>query len=268
MTKARQSSRFHWVSFLRLAAAAVVGIAIALSVASLVVSQSYVNGITQTECPDLGWEPAQFGLPDPGDVSFVTTDGVNLNGWYLPGTNGATIILLGGIGTRGGMLPEGEVLAHHGYGLLLFDWRGCGTSQDALHTLGYQEALDLVAATDYLIQNTNSMQVGVLGFSVGGAAAIRGAAQHPGIGAVVAMGNYYDLEADIFGKGDEHPLLAAVFETEIAWLFQRKTGVDFDRSLEPVDLVSQISPRPLFLIYGELEEEPPPANGQILFRAA
>ena len=245
-----------------------MGIAIALSVASLVVSQSYVNGITQTECPDLGWEPAQFGLPDPADVSFVTTDGVNLNGWYLPGTNGATIILLGGIGTRGGMLPEGEVLAQHGYGLLLFDWRGCGTSQEALHTLGYQEALDLVAATDYLIQNTNSMQVGVLGFSVGGAAAIRGAAQHPGIGAVVAMGNYYDLEADIFGKGDEHPLLAAVFETEIAWLFQRKTGVDFDRSLEPVDLVSQISPRPLFLIYGELEEEPPPANGQILFRAA
>ena len=105
MKKVRQPIRIHWGSFLRLAVAAVVGIVLALSVASLAISQLYVNGITQAECPDWGWEPEQFGLPEPADVSFVTTDGVDLNGWYLPGTNGATIILLGGIGTRGGMLP-------------------------------------------------------------------------------------------------------------------------------------------------------------------
>jgi fermentation-respiration switch protein FrsA (DUF1100 family) len=107
-----------------------------------------------------------------------------------------------------------------------------------------------------------------LGFSLGGAAAIRAAALHQDIDAVVAMGNYHDLEAEIFGAGNEHPLLAAIFESQIAWLFQRRTGVDFEHDPEPVELIGQLSPRPILLIYGEQEEALPPASGRILYQAA
>jgi len=247
---------------------ALVGAAASLLLFSLWLSHRYVQLFTRPGCPDWGLRPEQFGLNDYQEVSFSTSDNLTLRGWYIPGENDATIILLNGIGARGGMLPEGELLARHGYGLLLFDWRGCGASQESLHTLGYRETLDLLAAADFLAEQTRTKRIGALGFSLGGAVAIRGAAVHPGIGAVVAMGNYHDLEAEIYGAGDPNPWLSTLFEGQIAWLFQRETGVNFGRDPEPIELVGQISPRPLLLIYGEQEEALPPASGQLLFQAA
>jgi len=261
----RRRHQFHWGAFLRLAAVALAGVAAGLLLFTLGLSHHYVTALTRPGCPDLGWRPEETGYRG---VSFTTSDGVELGGWYVPGRNGAAIILLGGMGTRSGMLPEGEMLARHDYGLFLFDWRGCGASQESIHTLGYQETLDLLAAADFLIEQTGTTQIGALGFSLGGAVAIRGAAVHPGIRAVVAMGNYHDLEAEIYGSGDDHPIISAIFEREIAWLFQRETGVDFDQELEPVELVGQISPRPLLLIYGKQEEALPPASGYLLYQAA
>ena len=264
----KRSYHFHQKKFFRLAAVALVGLTVILLLANLALSHLYVKALTQSGCPDSQRQPEHFGLPEVDDVSFTTSDGVALSGWYLPGSNGATIILLGGKGTRGWMLPEGEILARHGYGLLLFDWRGCGNSQKSIHTLGYREALDVAAAADFLSEQADTSQIGALGFSMGGAAAIRGAALHPGIGAVVAMGNYHDLEAEIFGAGDEHPLLTFILEHQIAWLFQRQTGVDFAQEPEPIDLIQDLSPRPVLLIYGEDEEALPPASGLFLYQAA
>lgn len=239
-----------------------------LVLASLGLSHAYVKALTRPGCPGYRREPNHFGLTDFRSVEFATSDDMTLSGWSVPGDNGATIILLGGKGTRSALLPEGAMLARHGYGLLLFDWRGCGGDQEVPHTLGYKEALDVMAAADFVLSENSPERVGVLGFSLGGAAAIRAAALHPGIDAVVAMGNYHDLEAEIRGAGDEHPVLSIVLENQIAWLFQRETGVDFSQEPEPVEVVAQISPRPVFLIFGELEESLPPASGRLLFQAA
>jgi pimeloyl-ACP methyl ester carboxylesterase len=239
-----------------------------LLLASMGLSYTYVRALTQSGCPEDQQQPSDYGLAEFRSVEFTTADAVALSGWLIPSQNGATIVLLGGRGTRSAMLPEGAMLARHGYGLLLFDWRGCGADRDNLHTLGYQETLDVMAATDFLLSENDGEQVGVLGFSLGGAAAIRAAALHPGIAAVVAMGNYHDLEAEIRGAGDEHPVLSAIFENQIAWLFQQETGVSFAEEPEPVELVAQISPRPVLLIFGELEESLPPASGHLLFQAA
>ena len=252
----------------RLALFALLSTIALLLLASLGLSHAYVKALTQPGCPDDRREPDHFGLTDFRHVEFTTSDGVTLSGWSVPGDNGATIILLGGKGTRSAMLPEGAMLARHGYGLLLFDWRGCGGSQEVRHTLGYREALDVMAAADFALGESSSERIGVLGFSLGGAAAIRAAALHAGIDAVVAMGNYHDLEAEIRGAGDEHPVLSTILENQIAWLFQRETGVDFAKEPEPIEVVAQISPRPVLLIFGELEESLPPASGRLLFQAA
>jgi pimeloyl-ACP methyl ester carboxylesterase len=228
----------------------------------------YVTALTHSGCPDYRQLPHDYGLTEFRPVEFTTSDHVTLSGWLVPGHNGATIMLVDGKGTRSAMLPEGAMLARHGYGLLLFDWRGCGAGREELHTLGYKETLDVMAAADFILSEGGGEKIGVLGFSLGGAAAIRAAAFHPGIAAVVAMGNYHDLEAEIRGAGDEHPVLSAVLENQIVWLFQRETGVSFAKEPEPVELVAQISPRPVLLIFGELEESLPPASGQLLYQAA
>ncbi len=262
------SAGARWVKCFRLTLFALAVLVFGLLAACLGLSNQYTNTVTEYDCPRAAIRPEEFGLTAYREASWTAADGVLLRGWYFPGANGATVILAEGTGARGGLLPEGAVLARHGYGLLSFDWRGCGESDSAMHTLGYHETWDMLAAVDFLLQQTDTERVGALGFSLGGAVLIRAAAQHPGIGAVVAMGNYHDLEAEIHGAGDEHPILSPVFETQIAWLFQRRTGVDFSSELEPIELVARISPRPLLLIYGAEEEALPPPSGRLLFETA
>ncbi len=60
------------------------------------------------------------------DVAFTTSDGLELEGWYIPSRNGAAVISLPG---RNGPQRQARMLARHGYGVLLFDRRGEGRAQ-------------------------------------------------------------------------------------------------------------------------------------------
>ena len=76
--------------------------------------------------------PADYGLSYES-VIFPSTDGLSLAGWFIfPKNeigNGAAIILCHGYGsTRAEMLPVATILARHGYGALLFDFRAHGES--------------------------------------------------------------------------------------------------------------------------------------------
>jgi pimeloyl-ACP methyl ester carboxylesterase len=259
--------RSRWGKTWRLAVAAAIGLLLGLGIVSLLLSSRYVAALTGYAC-----SPTGLGLDDLGltvrPVTFGTSDGLMLSGSYVRGGNGAVVILLEGMGARGGLWAEAQMLARNGYGLLAFDWRGCGASDSAQHTLGFRETHDLLAAVEYLSREPGVDAIGALGFSMGGAVAIQGAAVEPRILAVVAMGSYHDLEDEIYGAGDAHPLLSLVIESEVAWLFQRRTGIDFDQAVQPVDVVGKLCPRPLLLIYGEREEAIPPASGQLLFQAA
>jgi pimeloyl-ACP methyl ester carboxylesterase len=264
---AQGRGRSWWEKAWRLAAAAVTGILLGLGSVTLLLSSRYVAALTGYTCSPTGLRPEDLALV-ARPITFPADGGLTLSGSYVPPENGAVVILLEGIGAGGGLWAEGQMLASHGYGLLAFDWRGCGASDPAQHTLGFRETDDLLAAVDYLSHEPGVGAIGVLGFSMGGAVAIRGAAVEPRIRAVVAMGGYHNLEDEIYGAGDEHPLLSAVLEREVAWLFQQRTGVDFDEVAQPVDAVAMLSPRPVLLIYGELEEALPPASGRLLFQAA
>ena len=65
--------------------------------------------------PALGGQtPADLGLAYR-DVTFPSSDGVTLAGWYIPSRNGAAVVLLHGAGsTRSGVLDQAAVLAGRG----------------------------------------------------------------------------------------------------------------------------------------------------------
>ena len=72
---------------------------------------------------------AALGVPHER-VTFPTSDGVRLSGWYVPPRNGAVIALVhGGGGDREGTILHARMLAKAGYGVLLYDARGRGESQ-------------------------------------------------------------------------------------------------------------------------------------------
>jgi pimeloyl-ACP methyl ester carboxylesterase len=105
----------------------------------------------------------------------------------------------------------------------------------------------------------------VVGLSVGGITAIRGAARFSDIDALVAIGGYTSLDPQINQK--YAPALSSrwIVQRLVPIFFRLETGVHTSQ-LRPVDDVAAISPRPLLLIYGD--EEIDQAGGREQFAAA
>jgi uncharacterized protein len=121
------------------------------------------------------------------NVSFTTSDGLRLRGWYIPSRNGAAVIAFPG---RSGPQKHARMLARHGYGVLLFDRRGEGASDGDGNLFGWGGDKDILAAVEYL-QARNDVEpgrIGGIGFSVGGELMLQAAAETDGLAAVVSEG--------------------------------------------------------------------------------
>jgi uncharacterized protein len=131
-----------------------------------------------------------FTVP-PEDVSFRTSDGLLLSGWYVPSHNGAAIAIVhGGGGDRDGDRTHAAMLARAGYGVLLYDARGRGQSQGAPDAYGWTWGRDVDAAIAWLERrpDVKDGRIGALGLSTGADVLIEAAARRDDIRAVVADG--------------------------------------------------------------------------------
>jgi dienelactone hydrolase len=130
--------------------------------------------------------PAKLGAAYE-NVSFKTSDGLELNGWYVPSKNGAAVVVFPG---RTGPQRQARMLVRHGYGALVFDRRGEATSEGAPNVFGWEFDKDLEAAAAYLQRrpDVEPHRIGGLGLSVGGEALLQTAAGSNAYDAVVSEG--------------------------------------------------------------------------------
>jgi alpha/beta superfamily hydrolase len=181
------------------------------------------------------------------EVSFTTSDGLDLEGWYVPSENGAAVIVFPG---RVGRQEYARMLARHGYGVLLFDRRGEGASDGDPNLLGWGGDRDLKAAVAFLQSrpDVDDDRIGGIGLSVGGEMLLEAAAETDGLQAVVSEGagarSYREVTEFSEGTFLDVGLIGAL--TGAVWVF----------SNEPVpaninDLVADISPASVFFVYGE-----------------
>ncbi|MBI5563310.1 MAG: alpha/beta fold hydrolase [Chloroflexi bacterium] len=210
-------------------------------------------------------QPAPFAIDrtplDDGftyeDLTLKTADGYDLKGWYLPAQNGAAIILLHGYGgNRLEMLGRAEMLARHGFGVLLYDERGSGES-GGMRTYGWLDAQDVALALSYL-QNKAEIdprRIGILGFSIGGQIALRAASQFDQISAIVAEEPGFARISDV----PDVPTLLDKFYVIGYWLGEHwlslRTGVPIPEGV--IEGLLRIAPRPILFIaagqeYGRL----------------
>ncbi len=147
--------------------------------------------------------PADIGavrdLPFPAsDVAFGTADGLMIRGWYAPsGADSGTVILLHGYqGNRTHMIPRARMLREAGYGVLLYDARGCGTSDGDIVSMGYHETEDLLAAVGFL-RERGERRIACIGVSQGGATIALAGGRLAGVRGAVCESTYDDLDNSI-----------------------------------------------------------------------
>jgi dipeptidyl aminopeptidase/acylaminoacyl peptidase len=237
---------------LRLFIFVVFTVAVAYIAIDLGLAWIMVSGMTHPGCRA---QQALDQLRLPEEHWLNTEDGISIRIWYYPSQNGAAILAFGGMaGSLGNQLPPVAPLIRAGYGVVQVDNRNCARPSAPV-TLGGNELYDAEAALEFLLSRPeiDPDRIGAFGFSMGGATAIRVAARHPQIQSVVRDGGFSNL-GDLLSPKNTQSFPARIYQSTVWMLFLNRSGID-PWKVSPMDDLASISPRPVLLIYGELEAE-------------
>jgi fermentation-respiration switch protein FrsA (DUF1100 family) len=250
----------------------ILSIALAAIAAFLGISVYLGHSMTAIERVPITETPALCGLGYE-EISFPSRiDELTLYGWYLPaeGSDEVIIMVHGAEQHRADpgveMLDIACGLVAHGYSVLMFDMRGHGESEGDRMSAGYCEVRDLGGAVDY-VAGLGFEDIGVLGFSMGGATAIMTAAECDEIDAVVVDSAYADLNDMLEPQFAERTFFPTFFLKPLLFMVKMMYGIDFT-AVKPVEVVGDIAPRPILFIQGALDDTVPPAHAQSLLEAS
>ena len=225
--------------------------------------------------------PKRYGL-DYEPVSFPTSDGLTLRGWFIPAASTsfepsrqgerawntcATILVGHGYPFDKANILRHVLFLHPRFHLLLFDFRYFGESDGAYTTAGLLETRDVQAAVEYVKrrQDVNSERIGAMGFSMSASAFIL--TRHPDVKAIVADSPYATLEGVIarqffFLPGfTKWPLIALTKVYARLFLGVRVSDA------APAEAVRDLH-SPLLLIHGDSDSQIPIEHSHNLYANA
>lgn len=203
-------------------------------------------------------------------VQIDSTDGVRLAGTYWPTADkdAPAILMLHGNGNnRGAMSGTASWLNTHGYAVLAIDFRGHRESTPASKSFGLFESEDAEAALAWLRQNHPQARVGVIGFSLGGAASLLGAKGPLLVDALVLQGVYPDIRRAIFNRLairlGRWP--ASAIEPLLSYQSLPRFGV-WPSSISPIRALAQVE-APVLLMGGGKDTNTPPQETRAMYGA-
>ncbi|MCP4138936.1 MAG: alpha/beta fold hydrolase [Chloroflexi bacterium] len=209
--------------------------------------------------PPSGEELVAAGI-EYRDVEIISHDGLRLSGWYTPPENGVVILVAHG---HADVRPLDfyKLFAEQGYGVLAWDFRAHGQSEGDRVTLGYLESRDVESALDFALAQPNVEHIGAWGGSIGGVSVLLAAARREEIEAVIIDSAFPTLEDEL---DDQIPFLMRGL---IRFFAEKETGMKVS-FVRPVDVIGEISPRPVFIIQGMGDTRIPENSAQRLYDAA
>ena len=207
--------------------------------------------------------PEEFRL-SVEEVTITADDGVKLAAWLLPRAGAPAVVLLHGYpAEKADMLPIAAALAPR-FTVLLLDQRYFGQSGGRATIIGFRERGDLRRAIDVLADR-GFREVGVFGFSLGGAVALLTAAEDPRIRAVAAYAPFADLTTlghELYGWlwVLKYPFVGLLRGWSLLFFGHDITAVSPERAAAAVSV-------PVLLVASREDEQIPFAHAERLRRA-
>ncbi len=207
------------------------------------------------------------------EVEIPTKNNRRLHGWWIPAEGqgekeAPTLILVHGWGHNAEkMLPYIEALHPEGYNLLAFDARNHGTSDTDGPTTMLGFAQDIMATIDYLLQANKASigKIGVIGFSIGGAATIYATANDRRISRAVSIGAFSHPRKIMLRDFKKYHIPYFPFGWFLFKIMEFRIGFTFD-SIAPENHVGKIN-FPYLLIHGEKDRVVPPQHAREILQA-
>ena len=201
------------------------------------------------------------------DVTLTTSDGLRLSAWYAAPRNGAVVITF----PRDWTASQARMLVRNGFGVLMVDPRGYGSSEGDPNAYGWGSTRDIDAAVAWLQAQpgVEDGSIGGLGLSMGGEQMIEAAAGNDGLKAVVSEGaGVRSVREALLRRGPNALELALQYpqdlvQTAAVWVL---SGEAPPSSL--ADAAPRIAPRAVFFIYGEDGQAIEPAVNPAYYDAA
>jgi len=201
-------------------------------------------------------EPRLRAVKGPPDdlplmaLRIPRADGGSVAAWFAAGNvhRGGVLLVHGMRSDRRQMLDRARFLFAAGYSVLLIDLQAHGETPGQQITFGYRESFDVDVAVDYLAAQLGGRPIGVIGASLGGAAALLGKSP-VGADAVVLEGVYSSIEQAVGNRiairlGEIGRWLAPL----LVWQVEPRLGVRTDE-LAPIAAIHRLE-APVMIIAG------------------
>jgi pimeloyl-ACP methyl ester carboxylesterase len=207
-----------------------------------------VEYLPLVETPDgIGLAYEEHWLPTAGEGS--------LRLWYLPTAldRGVVVLSQGSLGAMPCYLFHARMLAHNGWAVVMYEYRGFGGSDGEPDISALKG--DLSAVVDWARAYTGREQVTLMGISLGAIPSVAVAVEHPeGVNGVVL----------------DSPVAMGEMIQRMEFALRSQTQEFIDRlapDLVPEDLVQRMH-QPLLIFAGEEDQLTPPPTIQLIYDRA
>ncbi len=207
--------------------------------------------------------PQKYDIPFE-EILIPAKDGAQLHGWWIPSKADApTLILIHGWG-RNLSRTMNYIRALHplGYNLLAFDARNHGESSPIAHPTVGTFSEDALSAVDFI--SHSAREIGILGLSIGGGAAINTAGWDKRVKSVVTIGALSHPK-EVMNLEFEKRNIPAFIASFLFGYMKLRFGINFEK-IAPVNNIPHADAH-ILLIHGDKDETIPLAQGRALAAA-
>jgi len=200
-------------------------------------------------------------------IAIANESGATVAAWFIPAEGAtATVVLAHSLrGNRWSMIERARLLHDAGYSTVLFDLQAHGESSGENISFGYRERLSVAAAVEFARSRDPDHKIGVIGSSLGGAAALL--ASPLGIDALVLEAVFPTIAEAIHNRiatrlGPLSHILTPVLLVQL----RPRLGISAS-DLRPIDRIASVG-CPVLVAAGDRDLHTTLAETQRLFAAA